>query len=485
MDKFTIIRLLENGYSQRRVAKELKMSRQTVSRYWKDYQQARTEATLDPTNVRKKEAIVATPSYDTSKRQPRKYTSQIDQRIEELLKFDQLKKKQLGTHKQQLTIKAIHEILQSEGFDIAESTLRPYVREKLQRVREAYIKQVYPLGYRTEFDFGEIKLLIDGKKTLLFLAVFSCPASGYRWAYLYESSGQQVFIDAHIRFFKHLQGVFTTVVYDNMRNVVKRFVGSHEKELNDELLKLALYYQFEPVVTNTYSGHEKGHVEKSVQVIRRRAFTKQYEFASLNQAQEKLTQSLLSLNHSTEIEQEKQTLKASPSPYEFSITTQQRVDKYSFILVQGNFYSVPDYLVGEEVTVKRYVTELKIARKGHVITSHLLTKGTKQYVVDIRHYLPTLQKKPKAVEHSLVLKQLPLLRQCFLRFYKNRPWRFLQLVEINQELSLPQLIKLLEVKSLEEESPSYRRPSKAVNEARNQLQQYNVLHQVMEGAAND
>ncbi|MFD2386014.1 hypothetical protein [Enterococcus rivorum] len=34
-----------------------------------------------------------------------------------------------------------------------------------------------------------------------------------------------------------------------MRNVVKRFVGPHEKELNDELVKLALYYRFEPIVT--------------------------------------------------------------------------------------------------------------------------------------------------------------------------------------------------------------------------------------------
>ncbi|KAJ72897.1 hypothetical protein M222_2097 [Enterococcus faecalis AZ19] len=47
-----------------------------------------------------------------------------------------------------------------------------------------------------------------------------------------------------------------------MRNVVKRFVGPHEKELNDTLVKLALYYRFELVVTNAFSGHEKGHVEK-------------------------------------------------------------------------------------------------------------------------------------------------------------------------------------------------------------------------------
>jgi hypothetical protein len=61
-----------------------------------------------------------------------------------------------------------------------------------------------------------------------------------------EPANQQFFLDAHICFFEQLQGVYSTVVYDNMRNVVKRFVGRHEKELNDELVKMALYYRFEP-----------------------------------------------------------------------------------------------------------------------------------------------------------------------------------------------------------------------------------------------
>ncbi|MGL9768997.1 hypothetical protein [Enterococcus sp. DIV0806c] len=149
------------------------------------------------------------------------------------------------------------------------------------------------MRYRTEFDFGEVKCLINQQKRTLTLAVFSCPFSGYRWGKLYESANQQVFLDAHICFFEQLQGVYSTVVYDNMRNIVKRFVGRHEKELNDELVKMALYYGFEPVVTNPFSGHEKGHVEKSVPVLRRKVFIKQYEFESIGHAQRHLDQSLL------------------------------------------------------------------------------------------------------------------------------------------------------------------------------------------------
>lgn len=148
-------------------------------------------------------------------------------------------------------------MLVSEGYDIGQSTIRPYIREKLQAKKEAYIKQLYQLGDWTEFDFGEVKCLITQQKRTLTLAVFSCPAYGYRCRKFYESSNQQVFLDAHICFFEQLKDVYSTVVYDNMRNLVKRFVGRHKNELNDELLKMALYYRFEPVVTNPFSVHEK------------------------------------------------------------------------------------------------------------------------------------------------------------------------------------------------------------------------------------
>lgn len=482
MDKLTIIRLLEGGRSQRSVAKELGLNRKTVGRYWRQYQAAQRLLEQDPANPIKKEQLTAPPTYQTNNRPPRKYTPEIDQRVEEILAFDQLKAKQLGPHKQRLTTVAIHEMLVSEGFDIGQSTLRPYIREKLRAKKEAYIKQLYPLGYRTEFDFGEVKCLINQQKRTLTIAVFSCPASGYRWGKLYESANQQVFLDAHICFFEQLQGVYSTVVYDNMRNVVKRFVGRHEKELNDELVKMALYYRFEPVVTNPFSGHEKGHVEKSVQVLRRKAFTKQYEFESIGHAQRHLDQALLELNVESTIAVEQDQLQLLRGFYDYGITTKQTVDKYSFVHVNGNYYSVPDYLVGQKVIVKRYLNELKIVGSSQIIATHPIQKGEKQYSIDIRHYLTTFLRKPKSLEHSLVLKKTPKLRHCFLQYYQKTPRRFLQFIENHLSISLDQLIIQLEEEALKDHKVSKTPPSRAVNEARNQLQEYNVIHQVRKTA---
>ena len=53
------------------------------------------------------------------------------------------------------------------------------------------------------------------------------------------------------------------MVYDNMRNVVSRFIGTNEKILNENLLKMSMYCGFNINVTNCFKGNEKGSVEMS------------------------------------------------------------------------------------------------------------------------------------------------------------------------------------------------------------------------------
>lgn len=78
-------------------------------------------------------------------------------------------------------------------------------------------------------------------------------------------------MDSHVRIFEMLGGTYKEVVYDNMRNVVTRFVGKNEKELNNDLLKLSIYCGFDINVTNCFKGNEKGHVESSVKISETRS----------------------------------------------------------------------------------------------------------------------------------------------------------------------------------------------------------------------
>lgn len=78
-------------------------------------------------------------------------------------------------------------------------------------------------------------------------------------------------------------------------------------------------------------------------------------------------------------------------------------------------------------------------------------------------------RKPKSLEHSLVFKKTPKLRNCFLQYYQKTPRRFLQFIENHLSISLDQLIIHLE-EAFKDHNVSKTPPNRAVNEARNQLQ---------------
>ena len=305
MDKYTIITLKNKGLSNRQIAKDLNIDRKTVSKIYNQYRIAQntllsSKGELAPVELDTiTEQIIGDIKYDSSKRGKVKLTPEIQKRIAELLDFEKEKTNRLGpSHKQKMSGTQIHEILIEEGFNIGSTTVRNFIKS-LKESREVFIRQEYSFGDRVEYDFGEIKLWINGSRQKFYLAVFSAPASGFRYAYLYKNQKQQVFLDSHVKFFEMLGGSYREVVYDNMKNVVTKFLSSGEKILNEVTLNLALYYGFEINTTNIRKGNEKGSVENSVKVIRNQCFTKKYEFESFEEAESHLTNELSRINKNT------------------------------------------------------------------------------------------------------------------------------------------------------------------------------------------
>ncbi len=72
------------------------------------------------------------------------------------------------------------------------------------------------------------------------IVVLSSPAGEFRRAYFYKSQKQDAFMDIHARFFDMVVGSYKEVVYDNMKNVVTKFIGINEKELNINLFFTAI-----------------------------------------------------------------------------------------------------------------------------------------------------------------------------------------------------------------------------------------------------
>lgn len=446
MDKHTIINLKLKNISNRQVARTLGVNRKTVARYWNEYKSdlRKLNTTTDINEITEiQEKITEAPKHDTSARKCRKYTKEMDQLLDEILDNEVEKCKLLNTDKQRLTQVQIHQLILEAGHEISLSTITNKIREKRQTTKECYIKQTYDFGDRLEYDFGEVKLIIDGVVDTYHLAVLSSPASNFRWAYLYTNQKKEVFLDSQVKFFEMVKGVPKEVVYDNMRNVVTKFIGRHKKKLNEDLIKLSMYYGFDINVTNCFSGNEKGHVEGSVKVIRNRAFALHYKFKTLEEAKTHLYNSLVELNKKSSIEEEIKYLNPTKPPLDLANIREQKVNKYSFVQVESNHYSVPEYLVDRIVSLKIYYDKIKVYSNNKYVCDHKKIDGTNEISIDISHYLNSFVKKPGALKNSLALKSSPQLKAIYDKYFTKKTKEFIELIRKNHNKTVEELIKVM------------------------------------------
>ena len=446
LDKAAIIRLKEQGLSNRGVARELGIDKKTVNKYWNEYKDnlKKLNETTNGTEISIiQENITSAPKYNSENRIRRKVTPEFLKALENILEDEEKKIKILGTNKQALTKQQIYELLKKQGFSLSYSTVVLEMKRIKSSGNECFIRQDYDFGDRLEYDFGEVKLVINGITKKYYIAVLSSPAGNFRWCYLYDNCKKDVFLDSHVKFFEMIGGIWKEIVYDNMRNVVSKFIGKNEKELNGDLVKMSLYYGFDINVTNAFSGNEKGYVEGSVKYLRNKIFAENYKFSSKEAAIEYMESQLIKLNENSKIEEEKKILKPTKPSLELAEIKKSFVNKYSFVQIENNFYSVPEYLVGLSVTSKIYYNKILIYSNNELVCEHKKIDGNKKISANIRHYLKTLTFKPGALKNSYVLKSNPKLKSIFDKYYTNNAKKFIDIISKNKEKSDVELEEIL------------------------------------------
>ena len=434
-----IISSYRDGKSQRTIARDLQISRKTVKKYIQEH-----EILLQSSDSKENAGALnlsIKPVYtQTAPRDKLKLTSEVQEFIDDLLAKNKEKLEQ-GLRKQMMKKKDIHEALLDRGFDVGYTTVCNYIRfkENRQVSKEAYIRQVYSPGEACEFDWGRIKLLIDGKRTSLHLAVFTSAYSNWRYAFIYNRQDTLAFMEAHARFFQVAGGVYREMVYDNMRVAIARFVGRHEKEPTRALLELRAHYRFTHRFTNFYRGNEKGHVERSVEYVRRKAFAPKDDFSSVYEAQQWLDTTLKRLNRGkqqgtgksadTLLLEEKKVFGTHPIPAMVcSEQIQLRADKYATVSYKGNRYSVPDRLVGQFVDVSVRSGEMHIHHQNKRVALHARSYKPHDWIIDIGHYLDTFKRKPGALAGSQALAGNHYLRALYDNLFRDEPREFIELL---------------------------------------------------------
>jgi len=434
-----IIGHFRQGKSGRALSRELNISRNTVMKYINEYKREVENTGKTVSEHLRGQGVIKAPMYKNTQRKRRSLTERVCRYIDEQLLENERKRSQ-GRHKQQMAATDIYEALIEQGYKIGYTTVCRYIRQQKHKSAEVYIKQVYTPGQSVEFDWAEVKLIIDNKLMRLMLAVFTSSFSNYRWARLYYRQDMSSFLHCHSCYFDYTQSVPGQMLYDNMRVAIKKFtIRNSDKIPTDDLLKLSTYYQFEYRFCNARRGNEKGHVERSVEFIRRKAFARKDSFDSLAQANEHLLQTCERLNKRTAkgqsetIEQlfktELQYMKVAPPPYDAAEFRNLRVDKYSCIKVDTNYYSVPEGYVGAFINVKVYPDSILIYDKNNLIASHERRISRFKYYLKLEHYLNTLLIKPGALTGALTFHQAQqILKDIYYSYFKSQNKEFIELL---------------------------------------------------------
>jgi len=429
-----------DGKGIKTIAREMELARNTVRNYVNEFASQKAEIIAGGDKYTIIEAMQDSPRYDTSSRTKVVVTEDVIKFIKNCLDENE-RKCTTGKHKICQNSADIHRELSEAGYNISYPSVANTVRELSNKRLEAFIKQVYEPGEVCEFDWGEVPLIISGLDITYKMAVFTLAASNIRFAYLYRKENTQCYVDSHIKAFAYFEGVPHTMTYDNMRVAVAKFAGRFERSATIALKQLSTYYGFSFRFCNIRKGNEKGHVERSVDIVRRAAFSGKDIFDSEEEALGKLSAAINKLNlENGGMEGERAGMLPKIPDYSSAERSTGRVDRWSTVVTGTNHYSVPDFLVGKMVEIQSHIDLVILKYKGEEVSRHNKSHEKNQFFLDIFHYRETLKRKPGALNSSLCLKQSSkMLQDVYNNFFKADPKEFIRMLEDFTDFSIFQI----------------------------------------------
>lgn len=384
MDQTHVIRhkVLVEGQSVRRVAREMGISRNTVRRYV--------------------EGVTPGERVPAAKRMLPEF-ERVRGRIDAIL----ADAPRWTGGKQRLTAARLHEMLLKEGFRVGETLVKVRVREWKRQRREVFVPLVYAPGDLAQVDFFEVLVDIGGGRRKAWMFVMRLMHSKRDFAWVYPRQDQICFLDGHVRAFEHFDCVPLRIVYDNLKAAVTRVLTGSERELSARFAALSGHYLFEPCFARPRTGHDKGGVEARGKGIRWQHLVPIPAGPDLDSVSAALLARLdaqasdvrdsdgvaamerFSAEHA-------RMLPLAQHAFEPASTCFPGLTRRSLAKVEGAYYSAPCRWAGRDVTAYVGVSDVTLVMPdGERVRHSRMRFGGRS--VRYRHYLPELARKPQAV----------------------------------------------------------------------------------------
>lgn len=390
-------RRLVDGETISGIARELRVSRNTVKKYLNQ---------SEP------------PAYRRSE-QPKPKLGDYEARLVGWLEQDAQRAK-----RQRRTARRLFEDLQAEGYAGAYDSVQRVVKAWKQSQgsltkTQAFIPLVFPPGEAAQFDWSHEQVELGGAVQTIKLAHFRLAHSRQCFLVACPRETQEMVFAAHDRAFAFFGGVPKRMIYDNPKTLVEAILSGKERRFNRRFLALANHYLFEPVACTPGSGWEKGQVENQVGNIREWLFSPRPRFddiPALNAWLERQCHRLGSRSHPSESSRsigavftEEQThLRPFDRPFDGYFEQPCRVSSTCTVAYDRNRYSVPAEYAGQRVSLRATAERIVVVANGEHIATHPRSFARDRQVLDPWHYLPLLERKPGALRNGAPFVQWEL-----------------------------------------------------------------------------
>ena len=394
------------------------------------------------------------PGYRQKQARPKPKIEAFEPIIAEILKADQQ-----APRKQRHSAKRIFERLRDEhDFTGGYTIVKDAVRRWKQSQKEVFLPLVHKPG-EAQMDWGFAKVQLRGQTEPIQVAIFvmTLPYSGTVFCQVFHRECTESFQEGHVRAFEFFGGVPNRISYDNSKVAIAKILGSRERALTREFLRLQSHYLFAEHFCLVRRPNEKGHVERLVEYARSNFLVPVPVVDSLEELNEQLLircQADLenqsrgkSANKRLLLEEECSSFLPLPArAFEARRLTQASVSSQSLVRFDRNSYSVPTKYAHRKVTVVATVDEVRFVFGDRLIARHRRCWKKEQFFYQPVHYLSLLERKPGGFDFAKPVDQwkLPecfgvLRRRLQAADEKHGTRSYIRVLRLLERCSLPQL----------------------------------------------
>ncbi len=429
-ERLMIEYLRRQGYSIRRISRQLGISRITVKRYLE--------------NPGKEKYCRIKP-----------YTSKLDPHREYIT--NRLK------DYPEITAEKLCREIKEKGFEGSYRTVAYYVdKNRPVKEQEIFLRYETEPGEQAQVDWSEFgRINYYGRECRPYCFSFVWGYSRRHYIEFTVSQDIYTLMRCHRRAFEYFGGVPKRILYDNMSQVVVSNTGG-KVIYNEKFMDFALYYGFLLCACDVGQAHQKGKIERVIEYIRTSFFTGE-KFSSLDELNSKALYWCSELadkrvhgtTHEKPIdrwqEERKVILPLLRRSYDTRKAEHRVVQKDCYLNWQGNCYSVPWQYARKTVLVKASESVLHIYYDDKCIGQHPVSRQKGKYIRNPEHLkgIPLVKDSRK----QRYREQLATFGEVGLKYFEemlkssiSNPYYHLNVVvKLKQNYPVSEIIKSIEV----------------------------------------